>query len=159
MKEYRPSKQELELAKECNMNISEESLGGYVKASHAFPYGDYNTRCPGLWQWAHDALHISSVLDVGCGEGHSAAYFKEIGCEVLGIDGSIEAKKNSRIHGSHIVHDFDDGPFIPEKKYDLIWSCEFVEHVDEDKVDNIMKTFGFSKKYIMMTFAAPGQIG
>lgn len=159
MKEYKPSKEELEIAKIYNMSISDASLGGYIKADITSPHGDENAWYPGLWKWAHDTLRVSSVLDVGCGEGHAAAYFKEIGCEVLGLDGSIEAKKNSRIPGAHNIHDFDNGPFIPENKYDLIWSCEFVEHVDEDKVGNIIRTFGSGKKYIMMTFAAPGQAG
>jgi len=151
--------QVLEIAKQFNQNISEGRLGGYTRTSDIFPHGDPNTWCPELWKWAHDTLCIRSVLDVGCGEGHSAAYFKEIGCDVLGVDGSIEAKKSSRIPQFHVIHDFENGPFIPNKAYDLIWSCEFVEHVSEDKVNNIMKTFGYGKKYIMMSYAEPGQAG
>ncbi|MEI8348982.1 MAG: class I SAM-dependent methyltransferase [Candidatus Omnitrophota bacterium] len=127
-------------------------LGGYFK-------GDPNAWCPDLWNLVHDKLHVKSVLDVGCGIGRSTAYFKKIGCEVLGVDGSPEAKHESLIPEFHIVHDFTKGPFIPPKKYDLIWSCEFVEHVEEPCLDNILQTFGSSNKYIMMTHAQPGQMG
>jgi SAM-dependent methyltransferase len=134
-------------------------LGGYSISSDAFPHSDPLTWYPELWEWACNTLHIRSVLDVGCGEGHSAAYFKKLGCEVLGVDGSAEAMKNSRIPEHHVMHDFEESPFIPQKTYDLVWSCEFVEHVDKDKVDNILKTFSFSDKYLMITFAVPGQLG
>ena len=159
MKEYKPSKEELELSKQWNMNIGEGTLGGYIKANHDFTHGDPNTWCPELWKWCRDVLRVRSVLDVGCGEGHSTAFFKELGCEVLGVDGSVQAKENSRIPQFQVIHDFSEGPFIPKQNYDLVWSCEFVEHVEECNMGNFLKTFGYCDKYLMMTFAGPGQLG
>ena len=57
------------------------------------------------------------------------------------------------------MDDFNDGPFIPSKTYDLVWSCEFVEHVEKEYIDNFLKTFSYANKYIMMTYAEPGQRG
>jgi len=127
--------------------------------SGKFPHGDPTTWYPGLWAWTASTLNVRSVLDVGCGEGHCAAYFRELGCEVLGIDGSVQARDSSLVKECHVLHDFNKEPFIPEKTYDLVWSCEFVEHVRDEHSGNFLKTFGFAARYVMMTFAEPGQLG
>ncbi|MGD2147430.1 MAG: hypothetical protein PVH41_12110 [Anaerolineae bacterium] len=56
-------------------------------------------------------------------------------------------------------HDFCDGPYVPNRSFDMIWACEFVEHVDEAVARNYLETFGFADRYIFMTHALPGQKG
>lgn len=48
---------------------------------------------------------------------------------------------------------------ITRKKWvDLVWSCEFVEHVEEQFVRNFLATFACAK-YVLMSHALPGQDG
>ena len=96
---------------------------------------------------------------MGCGEGHCARFFKDLDCDVFGIDGSKQAKRDTVIPDSHVVHDFVLGPYVPQRAFDLVWSCEFVEHVEERYSKNFLTTFSCSRRYIMMTYAAPGQPG
>lgn|GEM_PF-834754 len=112
-----------------------------------------------LWQWILTKLEVKSVLDVGCGEGHAAAFFRDHGCDVLGVDGSVLAERDSVIPGLHQRHDFTVGPFVPPGSWDLAWSCEFVEHVEERFSHNFLATFACARKYVLMTFAPPGQQG
>ncbi len=128
-------------------------LGGCLQG------GDPDTWYPELWKWIYNELGVRSVLDVGCGEGYSTRFFKTLGCDVLGVDGYAEAKRNSVIPDFHVTHDFCTGPYIPPRDYDLVWCCEFVEHVEEKYTQNFLKTFGSSRKYIVMTHAIPGQGG
>jgi len=123
-------------------------LGGYV------PGGDVWTWFPNLWAWFVKEFNIQSVLDIGCGEGHSTKFF----CDVLGVEGSSQAIKDSPIPDKIVKHDFCDGAYIPSKKYDLIWCCEFIEHVDEKYLLNFLQTFKHCK-YLMITHATPGQGG
>jgi SAM-dependent methyltransferase len=99
------------------------------------------------------------VLDVGCGEGHAAAFFKTLGCDVMGVDGSMQAARDSIIPDHHVIHDFVNGPYLPAREFDLVWSCEFVEHVEEKYCQNFLATFACSRQYILTTHAGPGQPG
>lgn len=126
-------------------------LGGYARG------GDPGTWCPRLWKWAVEEFSIRSVLDVGCGEGHSTRYFKYLGCRVLGVEGCRQALADTVVPGSVTQHDFCDGAFLSPKPFDLIWSCEFLEHVEEKYVPNILRTFEQARKMILVTHAFPGQ--
>lgn len=114
-------------------------LGGY------FPNGDPGSYCPDLWGWAISKFRISSMIDVGCGSGQALDWFSAHGCEVLGVDG-LPPAGDTRI----VEHDYTLGPYLPEHDFDLCWSCEFVEHVDEEYVDNFVATFRCCR-ILMMT--------
>jgi SAM-dependent methyltransferase len=132
-----------------------------VKAGHVGGYiqgGDPGSWCPHLWQWVVREFRVRSVLDIGCGEGHSTHFFQQLGCDVLGVDGCEQAVADSVIPGYTVLHDFADGPFIPKRNFDLIWSCEFLEHVDEEYVPNILTTFA-AARVILLTHAFSGQRG
>lgn len=131
--------------------VKDGHLGGYVAG------GDPGTWCPTLWDWAIRQFGIRSMLDVGCGEGHSARYFQQAGCEVLGVEGCTAAIENSAIPDRVAHHDFTHGPFAPSQPFDLVWSCEFLEHVEHQYVPNIMATFARAAKAILLTHAFPNQ--
>ncbi len=143
-------------------NTDEGHLGGYIRALPSDPqlaHGDCATWSPDLWRWAVKTFEADSVLDVGCGEGHAAELFQSLGCRVRGIDGSRQAFAASRIPDDHRVHDYTAGPYVPEQAWDLVWSCEFVEHVEERFTHHFLATFAAARKAILMTFATPGQPG
>ncbi|MCP5070209.1 MAG: class I SAM-dependent methyltransferase [bacterium] len=147
-------------------NVGEGHLGGYIRGRqsevptvYGHEHGDPATWTPELWRWVFESLGVRSVLDVGCGEGHAAGFFRDLGCCVLGVDGSLQARRDSVIRELHITHDFARGGYFPAHDFDLVWSCEFVEHVEERHMANFLATFASSTGYLMMTFASPGQPG
>jgi SAM-dependent methyltransferase len=129
-------------------------LGGYARG----PIGDVATYYPNLWTWAIKLLDIRSVIDIGCGEGCSTQFFLGAGCEVLGVEGYRPAVENSRVPGRVVLHDYSTGPFFPNRDFDMAWSCEFVEHVEEQYIPNFFATFACAG-CVFMTFAKPGQGG
>jgi SAM-dependent methyltransferase len=129
-------------------------LGGYI------PGGDPATYYPRLWSWLVEERGVESVIDVGCGEGLAARYFADHGCDVIGIDGVWQLSQNWHFY----MHDYTEGPWPTEvygsqlEATDLVWSCEFVEHVEEQYVPNFLETFKLGK-LVFMTHAAPDQPG
>jgi len=121
-----------------------DHLGGYVSG------GDPATYFPEVW----DDLgrYHRSVIDVGCGDGAALAYFRGLGCEVLGVEGVPQDDPDI------VLHDYTAGPYVPDRTFDLCWSCEFVEHVDERYVPNFLETFRAART-VVMTHAFPGQPG
>lgn len=125
-------------------------LGGYLRG------GDPGSFYPAMWTWLVRKYRIESVIDVGCGEGHALRFFETLGCRVSGVDGI--AQDHSRIY----AHDYTTGTYrkrLPGKKlFDLCWSCEFVEHVEQQYEENFFATFECARM-VAMTHGLPNQGG
>jgi SAM-dependent methyltransferase len=128
--------------------IMDGHLGGCVKG------GDTDTWDSKIWDILIEQYNVKSIIDVGCGEGWSSKYFKEKGLDVLGVEGSQLVIENSPNKELLVLHDYTLGSFVPEKQYDAVWSCEFVEHVEEKYVQNFLETFK-DCKYVFMTYSEP----
>lgn len=139
------------MSKLMDKMVKDGHLGGYIRG------GDPGTWCPALWRWAIDTFQVRSMLDVGCGEGHSARFFLEQGCDILGVEGCPQALADTAIPGQVVGHDFTVGACQPPRPIDLVWSCEFLEHVESRYEDNILATFAHAQKAILVTHAFPGQ--
>ncbi len=122
-------------------------MGGFT------PGGDEATWYPALWSWLA-ALGITSVLDIGCGEGQALAYFRDLGIDVVGVDGVAQPDDDI------VTHDFTEGPLESERVgyFDMVWCCEFVEHVEEGCMPFYLEAFKLAK-LVLMTHADPGQQG
>lgn len=134
---------------------NKEHLGGYIV--NMTNHGDPNTYSTEVWDWMMEN-GIKSIMDVGCGEGHSTKYFIDHGIDSIGIEGGENAYRNSPVKENLILNDFTESTFIPKKRYDAVWCCEFVEHVKEEYSENFLKTFDYADK-IFMTHAVVGQDG
>lgn len=102
------------------------------------------------------AQGCQSYLDIGCGPGGMLDTAYNLGYYVQGVDGDNTVKRN--LPNNVLIHDFTTGPITMPATYDLVWSCEFVEHVEEKFLDNFMKVFQ-SGKVVCMTYAPPGKKG
>ncbi len=82
---------------------------------------------------------IHKVLDIGCGEGHALAFFKEYGWDVLGIDLSSHGV---RTHHPALIDQVVVGDVLPslekllseQSTFDLIWLDNVLEHVLDPSV-------------------------
>lgn len=121
-------------------------IGGYIAG------GDPDTYCPDLWRWLVAEHLVRWVLDVGCGEGQAVDFFHSVGATAIGVDG-VEQDSPWIVQ-----HDYTTGPLAGLAQYDLVWACEFVEHVDEAFVPNFLDSFAHAP-LVMFSHALPGQPG
>lgn len=126
-----------------------DHLGGHENETHLDD---------GALSFAIEKFGIKSMLDVGCGPAGMVELAQSKGLEVLGVDGDFNVVRPESVKDIIRIHDFNTGPFIPEKTYDLAWSVEFVEHIDWQYMPNFMASFQ-QCKYVIMTHALPGQPG
>jgi SAM-dependent methyltransferase len=119
---------------------------------------DPHTFMPDIWGWLCMRYGIRSVLDIGCGMGMNLAWFDEYGFEVLGVEGHPNAVAASLVPGRITQHDFTQGPWSPERNFDLCVCTEFAEHVSAEFEENWMVAVD-KCKYLLLAAAPPGQRG
>lgn len=123
-------------------------LGGHMNVTHIDE---------GLVNWMIEHLQMKKFLDIGCGPGGMVEHVLSRGISSLGVDGDTLVHRNLS-NKNFILHDFCSTFLKLNEAYDVAWSCEFVEHVEESFLQNYMETFK-SAKYILMTFAPPDTPG
>jgi len=96
-----------------------------------------------------------SILDLGCGIGRSADYFISKGIEVVGIEGSLLAINKAKNPKVILRYNLNNELNL-KRKFDLIWSFEFVEHIHPEYLENLLKTFSNHSDRIVMSAARPG---
>ncbi len=115
-------------------------LGGHKNRTHLDE---------GVLSFMIKEFNIKSLIDIGCGPGGMVNLAEEMNLKTLGIDGDFTIKRKGE---NFLIHDYTLGPTKLNSKFDMAWSCEFVEHVHEEYIDNYIKDFQLAK-YIVMTFS------
>lgn len=124
-------------------------LGGHAGITHL----DH-----GALDWLIESFNVKTMVDIGCGPGGMVSLAKEKGIEVLGIDGDPTLKNKWFDKELFLLHDFTIGSPDINRTFDLAWSVEFVEHVEEKYMDAYLGVFKLAKN-IVITFAPPGWPG
>lgn len=78
-----------------------------------------------------------SVLDVGCGLGALVNKLNEIGIPAIGTDFATDLKEHYWGKANHFkIADATNLPF-EDQSFDLVFSSDFFEHIDEDNIDKV----------------------
>jgi SAM-dependent methyltransferase len=129
-----------------------EHLGGHLNKVHT----DRSTLL-----YLKGKYNIESMIDVGCGPGDMVELANLRGIVAVGVDGDFTLQEQWKEKDLHVyLHDFTHSPtWLPENSgFDLGWSVEFLEHVEEKYMDNYMKVFE-KCNYVVCTAAPPGYTG
>jgi len=130
-----------------------DHLGGHMNKTHVDV---------GVLEIFKSMSECKSFIDVGCGPGGQVQTAARLDFErCVGVDGdwTVLPKNVYDQKTTFYLHDFTKEPVQRDLGYfDLAWSVEFLEHVEEKYIPNYMILFQRSK-YIVVTHALPGQAG
>lgn len=88
----------------------------------------------------------AEILDFGCGSGRDTKYFLEQGYQVDAIDGSEElCKMASELAGIQVRHMYFQ-ELSEVEKYDGIWACSSILHLDHNDLEEVMKKMAVAVK-------------
>eukprot|EP00238_Polyblepharides_amylifera_P014512 CAMPEP_0196598450 /NCGR_PEP_ID=MMETSP1081-20130531/94328_1 /TAXON_ID=36882 /ORGANISM="Pyramimonas amylifera, Strain CCMP720" /LENGTH=336 /DNA_ID=CAMNT_0041924149 /DNA_START=473 /DNA_END=1481 /DNA_ORIENTATION=- len=108
-----------------------------------------------------DALCVEAsneAINVGCGAGLVTKHFHDRGVDALCVEASNEAINLSFAPRDRIVqHDFTRGPWFPPggRVVDVAYTVEFLEHVEEGYLDNVVSLLK-SARYVIMSASSHG---
>jgi SAM-dependent methyltransferase len=89
-----------------------------------------------------NTFNVNTMYDVGCGPGGMVGLAMKKGLNVTGIDGDFTLV--FPVDFNIIIHDFTKNQ-LDLQPADLAWSCEFLEHVPEEYIDNYFSVFNVCK--------------
>jgi predicted secreted protein len=150
--------------------LKQSETGEITEKTYEVP-GDPKSWTPHLWEYFIVSLNVrGNILDVGSGIGYAAWWFDKTskglfetegipdweGLEVTAIEGLPYNVKNA-VHPTRLV-DLSKESYVPKEKFNLIWSCEVAEHIDESAIDFYLDTIS-NTKILAMTAAPPGDGG
>lgn len=79
------------------------------------------------------------ILDFGCGSGRDTKYFLEQGYNVDAIDGSEElCRMAGELAGIQVKHMYFQ-ELSEVEKYDGIWACSSILHLNHDDLEDVIK--------------------
>lgn len=99
-----------------------------------------------------------SVLDVGCGTGVALGYFKDNDINVIGIENSRLAIRQSKNADLIIKHNLKK-PFDLKRKFDMVWCFEVIEHIHPQFENIFLNSLVSHGDRIVLSAARPGQGG
>lgn len=141
------AKPELECQTVMPSGATPPHLGGHQYITHL--------DC-GVLDYVISNFRIQTFLDVGCGPGGMVHEALKRGLSAIGIDGDPAILRVTPLTDKArlVIHDFRKGPAPLAGDFDLAWSIEFLEHVDQCYASNYLSTFQ-QAKFLFCTASPP----
>lgn len=88
---------------------------------------------------AIEGKHPFSILDLGCGPGRDLRYFRSLGHDVVGLDGSKEFVAMARsCAGCEVLHQDFLAMSLPEKRFDGVFANAALFHVPSQELPRVL---------------------
>lgn len=112
----------------------------YISATQRIDFSEVQNR------FLDELPNGSLILDFGCGAGRDTKCFLEKGYQVEAMDGSIEMCKAASAYAGIEVRQMQFCELSENDKYDGIWACASVLHLERKELKNVIKKMASALK-------------
>ena len=128
---------------ESPLRLSEATIAHYDRQAEAFRDGtrdhDVSQNYAALLE-AIEADAPFSILDLGCGPGRDLRYFRSLGHEAVGLDGSQEFVAMARaFSGCEVLHQNFLALALPEARFDGVFANASLFHVPSRELPRVLR--------------------
>jgi hypothetical protein len=122
--------------------------------SHLGGHFNFTAMCLPTLDFITEKYNIKSMIDIGCGPAGMVEYANLMDIYSVGIDGDTSLGVKPYVK----FHDYVVGELELDETFDLAYSTEFLEHVEQKYISNFMPSFQ-KAQYAFISAAPPGQGG
>ena len=122
--------------------ITRSTIGYYDRIAKPYWDGtrdhDVSQNCAALLD-AIEGEAPYSVLDLGCGPGRDLHYFRSLGHDAVGLDGSKELVAMARLHsGCEVLHQDFLALELPRSRFDGVFANASLFHVPSQELPRVL---------------------
>lgn len=122
--------------------LSETTIGHYDRTAADFWEGTRYHDVTQNYQALLEAIEGDppfSILDLGCGPGRDLQYFRSLGHEAVGLDGSKEFVTTARaLTGCAVLHQDFLAMRLPENRFDGVFANASLFHVPSQELPRVL---------------------
>ena len=124
------------------LRISEITIGHYDRMAEAYWIGTRDHDVSQNYAALLEAIESEppySILDLGCGPGRDLHYFKSLGHEAIGLEGSKELVEMAlRYSGCEVLHQDFITLKLPESRFDGVFANASLFHVPSQELPRVI---------------------
>ena len=130
--------------------ISELTIGHYERAAESYRDGARNHDVSQNHEALLEAIEGEppyAILDLGCGPGRDLRYFRSLGHDAIGLDGSMEfVTMARRCSGCDVLHQDFLAMNLPVNRFDGIFANASLFHVPSQELPRVLAELAESLK-------------
>lgn len=124
-------------------HVSEVTIGHYNRSAESFWEGtrdhDVSQNIAAFLRYIESEPPFS-ILDVGCGPGRDLATFRELGHDVVGLEGSANFVQMAKAHsGCEVLHQDFLKLTLPSEHFDGIFANASLFHVPRQELSRVLR--------------------
>ncbi len=125
------------------LRISDITIGHYDRMAESYWIGtrdhDVSQNHAALLE-AIESEPPYAILDLGCGPGRDLHYFKSLGHEAIGLEGSTELVEMARRYsGCEVLHQDFMALELPESRFDGVFANASLFHVPSQELPRVLR--------------------
>ena len=137
-----PDKRPIWIGAEQLHHISEVTIAHYDRLAKGFWDGTRDHDVSQNYAALLDAIEGDppySILDLGCGPGRDLRYFRSLGHDAVGLDGSKEFVAMARSYsGCEVLHQDFLAMSLPESRFDGVFANASLFHVPSQELPRVL---------------------